>query len=303
MATGTYSGIRASDIRVTDLDVFYTFVSTREQEPTQVFRLNPTDVLTELRLPQDEQVDLEENLLEGLYNLKLPANIFNSIGIYTIYIRPKVLRLRIVDCGVLSALPTVKGIIIDGNELDDFDASLLANNALQGYRIEYINSDGTKLRNTVRYVVSSNKVVPVTENIGNTNQTAIRYRFDDNGTLLFLQVTPSSASSVKPNVTPFIGNPNQTILMSNTNVNPLAIEVEFVENTLDTLVSMVAGEQIKDVDNGILTLYDENRNILRQFDLYEIKEDIDSTSLYEVKQRRTNLDLTQDFDAITSEVS
>jgi hypothetical protein len=303
MATGTYSGIRASDININDLDVFYTFTSTRELQATQVFRLNPTDVLTELSLPEDEQVDLEQNLLEGMYNLKLPANIFNSTGVYTIYIRPKVLRLTIVDCGVLSALPTVKGIIIDGNELDDFDASLLANNALQGYRIEYINSDGTKLRNTVRYVVSSNKVVPVTENVGNTSQTAIRYRFDDNGTLLFLQVTPSSASSVKPNVTPFIGNPDQTILMSNTNVNPLAIEVEFVENTLDTLVSMVAGEQIKDVDNGILTLYDENRNILRQFDLYEIKEDIESTSQYEVKQRRTNLDLTQDFDDITSEVS
>jgi len=303
MATGIYGGIRPSDININDLDVFYTFTSTRELQATQVFRLNPTDILTELSLPEDDQVNLEQNLLEGMYNLKLPANIFNSTGVYTIYIRPKVLRLTIVDCGVLSALPTVKGIIIDGNELDDFDASLLANNALQGYRIEYINSDGTKLRNTVRYVVSSNKVVPVTENVGNTSQTAIRYRFDDNGTLLFLQVTPSSASSVKPNVTPFIGNPDQTILMSNTNVNPLAIEIEFVENTLDTLVSMVAGEQIKDVDNGILTLYDENRNILRQFDLYEIKEDIESTSLYEVKQRRTNLDLSQDFDDITSEVS
>lgn len=303
MATGTYSGIRASDININDLDVFYTFVSTREQQATDVFRLNPTDVLTELLLPEDEQNPLEQNLLEGMFNLKLPANVFNSTGIYTIYIRPKMLRLTIVDCGVLSALPTVKGLIIDGNELDDFDASLLANNALQGYRIEYINSDGTKLRNTVRYVVTSNKVVPVTENVGNTNQTAIRYRFDDNGTLLFLQVTPSSASSVKPNVTPFIGNPDQTILMSNTNVNPLAIEVEFVENTVDTLVSMVAGEQIKDVDNGIITLYDENRNILRQFDLYEIKEDIETTSMYEVKQRRTNIDTSQDFDDITSGVS
>ncbi|NJO59663.1 MAG: hypothetical protein HC836_15570 [Richelia sp. RM2_1_2] len=297
MAVGIYGSVRSSDIDVNDLDVFYTFVANREQEPTTVLRLTPSDVLTQLTLPTDEQVLSEENLLEGMYNLKLPANVFSDLGIYTIYIRPKQTRITIMDCGVLSALPTVKGIIIDGNDLD---SDLTANNALQGYRIEYINSDGTKLRNTARYVVTSNKVVPVTENVGNTSQTAVRYRFDDSGNLLFLQVTPSSASNVKPNATPFIGNPDQTILISNTNVNPLAIEVEFVENTVDTLVNLVASNQIKDVDNGILTQYDSDNNIIRQFNLFEIKDDIGNVPLYEVKERRTNIDFTQNFDDIVS---
>ena len=234
-----------------------------------------------------------------MYNLTLPATIFNQLGVYTIYIRPKVLKTIIIDCGVLSALPTVKGIVLNSNALP---VELTTNNALQGYKIEYINSDGTKLRNTVRYVVTSNRVVPVTENIGNTSQSVIRYRFDDSGSLIFLQLTPSSSSSVKPNVIPFIGTPNQIILMSNTHFNPLAVEVELVENDINTVVDIVGGEQIKDVDNGILTHYNKDREILKQFDLYEIKDDVGNVSLYEVKQRRDTIDSSQDFDQITEDV-
>ncbi len=148
-----------------------------------------------------------------------------------------------------------------------------------------------------------NKSIPVTENIGNTSQTAVRYRFDDSGNLLFLQVTPSSASNTTPNVNPFIGTPNQFILISNTNVKPEIIEIEMVENTLDTIMDVVAGEQIKDVDNGILTNYDANRNITRQFDLFEIKDDFTNTSLFEVKQRRTTIDNTQTFANVLKDVA
>ena len=305
MAIGTYGNVRPADVSPSDMEIYYTFAPDRETLSTETFSLNPEDIVSELKLPEDEQTG-NEDLLEGLYNINLPATIFNEVGFYTIYFRPKILddfntgeEIKIVDCGVLSALPTVKGIVIDGNQLDP---NLTANNALQGYKIEYINDDGSKLRNTVRYVATSNKCIPVTENIGNTSQTAVRYRFDDAGNLLFLQVTPSSSSNVKPNVSPFIGEPNQTILMSNTYFNPVAVEVEMVENDIDSLVSYVAGEQIKDVDNGILSYYDEDRNITKQFDLYEIKDDVTNTSLYEVKEERTNIDASQNFDEITSDV-
>ena len=52
-------------------------------------------------------------ILGGLYNLRLPAETFTQIGIYTLYIRPAEIRTTITDCGVLSALPNVKGIVID----------------------------------------------------------------------------------------------------------------------------------------------------------------------------------------------
>lgn len=299
MATGTYGNLRAADISINDLDMFYTFSATREDNSNEVFRLDPTILLQQLLMPQTEQVGGEDNLLGGLYNLILPASTFNQLGYYTIFIRPKQIRTIITDCGVLSALPTVKGIVLDSNQLP---TELTTNGALEGYRIEYINDDGTKLRNTVRYVVTSNKAIPVTENIGNTSQTAVRYRFDDSGSLLFLQLTPASASNVKPNVSPFIGKPNQSIYMYNTNVNPLTVEVEFVENTIDTVIDVVAGEQIKDVKRGILTNYDENRNILKQFDLFEIDDDISDDALYEVKEKRDVIDSSQNFDEIIGSI-
>lgn len=300
MATGTYGNIRSSDIDPSDLDMFYTFSPSREENSNEVFRLDPVTLLTPLLKPTTEQLGNEDNLLGGMYNLTLPATIFNQLGFYTIYIRPKQIRATIVDCGVLSSLPTVKGIVLNSNALP---TNLIGNGALDGYRIEYINNDGTKLRNTARYVVSSNRAIPVTENIGNTSQTAIRYRFDNAGSLIFLQLTPASASNVKPNVTPFIGNPNQRILLYNTNVNPVAIEVEFVENTLDTVVNLVAGEQIKDVQRGIFTNYDQNRNILRQFNLFEINDEVTNNSLFEVKERRDIIDNSQDFDDIIDSVT
>lgn len=299
MATGTYGNIRSSDIDVSSLDMFYSFSPSREDNSNQIFRLDPETLLEPLLVPTDEQVDVD-NLLGGMYNLTLPATTFNQLGFYTIFIRPKQIRNTIVDCGVLSALPTVKGIVLDANSLP---SELTTNGALDGYRIEYLNSDGTKLRNTVRYVVTSNRAIPVTENIGNTSQTAVRYRFDDSGTLLFLQVTPASASNVKPNITPFIGTPNQTIFLYNTNVNPLAVEVEFVENTIDTVVNLVGGEQIKDVQRGILTNYDEDRNIIKQFNLYEIEDDVTDVALFEVKEKREIIDDSQQINDITDSVS
>jgi len=299
MAIGTYGNIRPSDVSANDIEMFYNYTPNRETETTDMFRLNTNDIISDIKLPTDEQVEGEENILEGLYNMTLPATIFNEIGIYTIYVKPKQIRSVIVDCGVLSSLPTVKGIVLNANALD---TELTGNNALQGYRIEYINDDGTKLRNVVRYVVTSNRVVPVTENVGNTSQKAVRYRFDDSGNLLFLQLTPSSASNIKPNSIPFIGVANQTILMSNTFFNPVALEIEFVENDIDTVVDYVGGEQIKDVDNGILTNYDKDRGIVGQFDLYEIKDDVSNTSLYEVKEKRGNIDISQNFDDITDSV-
>lgn len=299
MAVGTYGITRAADIPISEIDMFYTYMGNRETQSLTVIRLEPSEVLTEHQLPTDEQISGGENLLEGMFDLKLPATTFNSVGIYNIYVRPKVRTISISDCGVLSALPTINGILIDINSLD---STLVANNALQGYRIEYLDNNNQKVRNLVRYIVSSNKVVPVTENIGNTSQRSVRYRFDDSGTLLFLQLTPSSSTDVKPNLKPYIGKAGQKILLSNTFFNPVMIEVEMVENDIETVVDYVAGEQIKDVDNGVVTYYDKNREIIRQMDVYEIKNDVGNVSMYEVKQIRENIDITQDFDEITSGV-
>lgn len=297
MAVGVYGITRPSDVSIDDISVYYNYTPSREILNNVIYPLNSNEILSYNYLPDEEQIVGNENILEGLYNMTLPSSTFNQLGIYTIYLKPKTFNTVIVDCSVLSSLPSVKGIVLDINTLPE---GLRANNALQGYRIEYINSNGTKLKNVARFVVTSNKVVPVSENVGNTNQKAIRYRFDDAGTLLFLQLTPSSSSDVKPNVFPFIGNAGQTIIISNTFFSPLTIEVEMVQNTINTLANILAGNQTKDVTNGILTYYDQNNVITDQFNLFEIKDDVTDQPLFEVKQIRTNIDSTQNFNDIVS---
>ena len=301
MAVGIYGTTRPADVSIDDIDVYYNYTPSREVVNNNIYKLDSSEILSYNYLPDDEQiVGYDENLLEGLYNLRLPATVFNQLGLYTVYIKPKKINTTIVDCSVLSSLPSVKGIVLDANQLPE---NLRANNALQGYRIEYVDpTTSNKIRNVVRYVVTSNKVVPVSENVGNTSQKAIRYRFDDTGTLLFVQLTPSSSSDVKPNASPFIGNPDQMIIISNTFFSPLVVEIDMVANTIDTLTNYVAGEQVKDVDNGILTYYDENRVITKQFNIYEIKDDVNDVPLYEVKERRTTIDETQNFDDVISDV-
>jgi len=300
MATGNFGVTRAADVNINDIEVYYNYTQDRYTLNNDIYPLTASDVLGYCYLPEDDDNAVgNENILEGLYNLILPAAVFNQIGIYTIYIRPKRLTNTIIDCSVLSALPTIKGIVLDLNSLPE---ELQTNNAMQGYKIEYFNSDGFKLRNVVRYVVTSNKVSITSENVGNTSQKAQRYRFDDAGTLLFLQLTPSSSSDVKPNSTPFIGTIGQTIIISNTFFSPLTVEVDLVENTIESLANYVAGEQIKDVQNGVLTYLDGNRNILKQFNLFEIKDDVTNVPLYEIKEKSDTIDESQNMDDILSDV-
>lgn len=300
MSVGNYGITRPSDVSINDIDMYYNYVSSRYVNSSEIFKLNPAELLDYCYLPTDDENAVgTENILEGLYDLKLPSSIFNQLGIYTIYIKPKLFPTTVVDCSVLSALPTVKGIVID---LNSIPSEYRSNNALQGFRIEYLNTNGSKLRNVVRYVVTSNKVSVSVENVGNTTQKTQRYRFDDAGSLLFLQLTPSSSSDVKPNATPFIGNIGQTILISNTFFSPLVVEIELVENTIDSLANMIAGEQVKDVQNGILTYYDEDRKITHQFNLYEIKDSVTEVPLFEVKEKRETIDTSQSFDDVTENV-
>jgi len=298
MAVGTYGITRPADVSIDDIDIYYNYTPNRETFNDVIYKLNANEILSYNILPDEDKIDGSDNILEGLYNLKLPASVFNKLGIYTIYIKPKRIVTTIVDCGVLSSLLNVRGIVLDANQLPD---GLKSNNALQGYRIEYIDTlTNKKIRNLSRFVVTSNKVIPVVDNSNGASEKSTRYKFDDSSNLLFLQLTPSSSSDIKSNLLPFIGTANQKIIISNTFFSPVVLEIDLVANTIDTLTDLVGGEVIKDIDNGIITYFDSNRNITRQFNVYEIKDDFGNVSLFEVKERRTNIDESQDFDVVTN---
>jgi len=297
MSIGTIGVNRPSDVSINDISIYYSYTPNRETLNNTILPLNAGEVLSYNYLPPTEQISGNENILEGLYTLKLPATVFNQIGFYTIYIKPKFFYCVVNDCSVLSSLPNMKGIVVDVNSLP---SALRSNNGLQGYRIEYINIDGTKMRNVIRYVTSNNKVTPISSNQGSSSQRSIRYTYDDSGSLMFLELTPSSASNTKPNITPFIGNPGQTIIISNTFFTPLSIEVELTDVNLESIMTIVGGDQIKDVTKGIVSWYDKNHSIVQQADLYEIKDSIGGVPLFEVKSNRSNIDTSEDFNTITN---
>ena len=301
MATGTYGTIRPADVSPEDVEIILNYTPSRDE--TDNFVLTKLDASSLLK-PYFNNANTGGNanveILGGLYNLTLPADQFNKIGIYTLYIRPAQIRTTILDCGVLSALPNVKGIVIDLNAVPSNYRNKFVNQGLVGFRIEYLNSDGTKVPNFFRLVTSSFFCEPVVQNVTNSSQKAIRYRYtDSNSNLLFCTLSPSSAPTNKPNATPYIGQPDQDIIITNTFFNPITLDIELAEHDFSTLAIALYGNQTKSIDDGIYTLYDTNNNIYKQYNLYEIRDQFNSL-LYEVRQDRgNNIDFSKNFTNIT----
>jgi hypothetical protein len=297
MATGNYGTVRPADVGVNDIDIFYTYTPNRETPPTiPIQRLEATNVLSPLSHPDAVQ-GTNLPVFGGLYNLTLPASNFSSKGFYTVVIRPKEIRLKISDCGVLSAFPNIKGLVFDKASLPN---ELTANNALVGYRVEYYTDGGNKIPNFFRIITSSNSAEPVNQNLQNTVQKSVAYRFNDTASLMYCTLTPSSSSNVTPTRNPYIGSPGQNIVITNTFFNPITIEIEMVEHDFDTLAYGIFGNQIKSIADGKYTIYDTNNNIYKQYNLYEVQDEFTGEPLHEVREETTDIDFNKNFDDITN---
>lgn len=304
MATGTYGVVRPADITPDDVEVFYHFTPSRDKNNTpNLIKLDSNEVLIKMNNPNRDTTTPFE-IFGGMYTLKLPVATFGIKGFYTIIIKPIEIRTRIVDCGVLSAFPDVKGLLFDMATIPSNFLNRFENNGLVGYRIEYLNtntsSSDAKLNNFFRVITSNNRSEPVSQNLTNSSQKAIRYRFNDNSTLTFCTVSPSSASNVKPNTLPFIGQPNQQVIITNTFFNPIMLEVEMVQHDVETLAIALFGNQTKSLEDGIYTIYNFNNDIFAQYNLYEIKDKFTGKPLYEVKEARTSIDFGKGFINITT---
>lgn len=304
MGIGSYGTRRPADVSPADVEIFYHYVTDRlESSEVNFKKLVSTDVLTPvyhgINTTDDANAPNVE-LLGGMYNLKLDSADFSELGIYTLYLRPKQIRTRIMDCGVLSSLPSVRGIVIDISKVPTEDQNKFTPQGLVGYRIEYLNTtDNTKIPNFFRVVTSSFYCEPIVSNLTNSTQKAIRYRYSDITTnLMFLTLTPTSSPNSRPNVIPYIGQPDQKIILTNTFFNPLTIEIEMVEHNASTLAYALYGNQSKAIESGIYTIYDNNNNIYKQANLYEIKNEFNET-LFEIKEERTEIDESLNFDIIT----
>jgi len=305
MAVGSYGIIRPADVSPSDVEILYHFTTGRTSTDTPILKkLVSEDILTPIfhnSDTTDSSTAPNNEILGGLYNLKLKASDFSNLGIYTLHLRPKQIRASITDCGVLASLPSVRGLVIDLSNVPSVDKNKFTPQGLVGYRIEYINSaTNQKVPNFYRVVTSSFYCEPVVSNLTNTTDKAVRYRYKDSATnLMFLTLTPSSAPSSRPNVVPYIGDPGQNIILTNTFFNPTTLEIQMVEHDASTLAHALYGNQTKAIAPGIYTIYDENNNIYKQFNLYEIKDQFNST-LYEVREDRgNNIDETLNLTNIT----
>jgi hypothetical protein len=306
MATGTYGIVRPADISPDDVEIFYHFTPSRDsQGNTTLIKLDASQVLIKMDNPNKSQSNVTGfEVFGGMYTLKLPVATFGAKGFYTIMIKPIEMRTSIVDVGVLSAYPDIKGLVFDLSSIPANFLNRFENDGLVGYRIEYLNTNPTasdaKLNNFFRVITSNNRAEPVNQNLTNSNQKAIRYRFNDNSTLTFCTVSPASASNVKPNALPFIGQPNQQVIITNTFFNPIMIEVEMVQHDVETLAFALFGNQTKSLEDGIYTIYNFSNDIYKQYNLYEIKDKFTGKPLFEVREEKNTIDFSKTFNKVTT---
>lgn len=303
MATGSFGTVRPADIRPSDAEIFVHFTEKRSSMgEANLTRYGGDELLIKTTYPIGDE--LNGTLFGGLYTLKLPAANFSQKGFYTIIIKPIEIRAKILDCGVLdsatnSLTTKAKGLVFDINQVSDEFKNYFANNGLIGYRIEYLDPTAIgdkKINNFFRIITSNNLVEPV--NTTDSNIQSTRYAFNDTSSLSFCTVSPSSSSNVKPDAIPIIGESGQDIIITNTFFNPIMIEVEMVEHDIETLAYALMANQTKSLEDGIYTIYNFERDIYKQYNIFEIKQEFNGLPLFEVREERTNIDFTKKFDDI-----
>lgn len=302
MAVGSYGTIRPADVSPQDVEILLHYAADRGATTTPTLKkLDSADILTPVFHNGDTGGSANNEILGGLYNLRLNSADFGGLGYYTLHLRPKQVRTTITDCGVLASLPSVRGLIIDLGNVPSDDKDKFVPQGLVGYRVEYLNvDDNKKVPNFYRVVTSSFYCEAVTTNLTNSTQKSVRYRYTDApSNLVFLTLTPSSSPGNRPNIIPFIGQPGQSIILTNSYFNPTTLEIEMVEHDASTLAYALYGNQSKAVSSGIYTIYDGGNNIYKQFNLYEVKDQLNET-LYEIREKKTDIDQTLNFDDITA---
>jgi hypothetical protein len=290
MATGVYGNSRLATIDIEkDVDIYYHYRENRNTSNGSfgedfVKYSNPTTMLSKATFKKtDEPI---ANVLEGMFTLKLPLDTFNQNGIYTILITPKTYYCKIQDApAVLSALPNVRGVVLNLSDLDGLSRSDVDNMNLVGWRIDYYDGAGEKL-DYFRVITSNNFVEPVADNLSSTTQKSISYRMNDASNLIFCTVSPSSASIVKASSFPYIGMSQQQITITNTKFNAQIIEVEMVDTDLSMIANLIAGDQALNLDKGLLTRYNDEHEIIAQTEIVQLKNQHTGQAIYTIQMKK-----------------
>jgi hypothetical protein len=292
--SGLYGTVRSAKIDPQkDAELFYFYRpnrSTTAEDFTQFKKLSASNLVAS-KGDVDSQI---EDILPGMFNLRLPLDTFNDTGIYNVYIRPKECITHLVDVSVLADYPEIRGVVVNKNAVDGVTD-------LTGYRVEYFDPT-TKERTDRAFIITScNFCKPIWVSVSDSVNIPKRYQYtDSSANLLFCTLTPCSYGDYSPNVAPNIGTgveEKDLVAIINTKFSPVMIEIEMVEHDAETITTMLEGDTIMDHDNAILTHYNENKEIYQQYDFYEQKNSL-GEPLYTVKRKRENIDSSEDYDNI-----
>lgn len=293
-----YGTVRSAHIDPNnDVEMFYFYRPNRSttDEDFTGFKVLSASNLIPVGIDDNEDTDDRiENILPGMFNLRLPLDAFNNTGIYTIYIRPKENILELQDVSVLADYPDIRGVIINKEDVGGVTD-------LTGYRVEYFDANSKKRTDRAFIITSCNFCRPVWVNVTDSVNVPKRYQYTDSSSnLLFCTLTPCSYGDYSPNVAPSIGTgvpEKDLVAVVNTKFSPVMLEIEMVEHDAETITTMLEGDTIMDHDNAIMTHYNDNKEIYQQYDFYEQKNAL-GEPLYTVKRKRENIDSSEDYDNI-----
>ena len=295
--SGLYGTVRPAYMNPNeDAEIFYFY---RPNRSTTAEDFNNFKKLSSSNLVQSKADGISlggeiENVLPGMFNLRLPLDAFNDTGIYTVYIRPKEYIINLEDVSVLADYPEIRGIVINKEKVGGVTD-------LTGFRVEYFDATSGKRTERAFIITSCNFCRPVWVTVTDNTSIPRRYQYTDSSSnLLFCTLTPCSYGDYSPNVAPNIGTgvPEKDLVsVANTKFSPVMLEIEMVEHDAETITTMLEGDTIMDHDNAIMTHYNENKEIYQQYDFYEQKNQL-GEPLYSIKKKRENIDSSEDYDNI-----
>lgn len=299
MAIGSYGTVLPIYMGNNDIpnlvDISYCYHETRSYDSITNARFKHLDssILT-LAKREMENNDVDE-YVEGMYNLQLPLSEFNKKGFYTVYIKPREIETVIADVGSLTAFPNVRGVVIDTTQIQNPSIRTKArqNNELVGYRVIFLDENGNR-QDYYRIITSNNQCEPVVQSPNSSSDKSYTYRYSDTSSLIFVTLSPSSAPTFKNNALPYIGKPTQKILLVNTFFEPIQLDIELTTHDADTISYMLENSQLRDLDNGLVTTFNNENEIYHQAEHFTLKDQYTGKPVYEVKENKKNsIDFSQ----------
>lgn len=291
-----YGSVIPANIDINDIELQFSFQKDLATPLASVQTLQPTDFI---KKTIDNQRPNQNNA--GTYSLEIPANFYatRGLGFYHFYLRPRKMDMTIADCAYLEDTD-LKGIIVDLNQMSSYARSKLSkDNNVIGYIVQYLEQGATPeklIPNLFRIATASYRVEPVPSSLNNTqSQAGVRYRLNQNSSLVFIALSPSSTVGINDNEIAFIGNPTQQIIMQNSYFSPKLLQVQITDVDEKSLYYGIFGDQSFNFENGIRTFFDEQGQIYLQKDEFTIKDDT-GNPLKKISKIRDSIDFNEDLE-------